>query len=637
MGRAAIVITCLILIGLIFTGTATAAQNLQVGVFLPDRTRQAISDHQAKVGRRQDIIMFYQAWGSYGGDLDAERVQWIIDNGSIPMITWEPWTWGGPTTNQPDYSLGKIIDGDHDAYIRRFAQEVKQFDKIIYLRPMHEMNGDWYPWAGTQNGNNPSQYVPAYRRIVNIFRQEGVSNVRWVWSPNNAGLPDWGTSSFSTYYPGDDYVDFAAIDGYNFGKSQAWSSWASFSAIFDQAYRAITSLTQKPIIIAETSSAEAGGSKAAWISDAFSKIASDYPKISAVIWFNEAGEADWRVESSPAALAAYKAALGRIGSTPSPVPPPDDKTPPTGALIINDGAGWTRSRDVTLGLAGTDPGGNGTVMMRLRNHASTWQSWQPFSSPKAWVLSSGNGSKKVDLQLKDGAGNVSTVYSDAIVYDSKAPNIQVSSPDVSTRQSATSQFTVRWGDPASPTDPHASYTIRYHTEKAKTWKTLLANTRSTSRLFKGKMGRTYYIKVIARDEAGNRRSSAVKTTIVPYNDRSNIVMNRGFKALTPNTPPARFYKNTLRMSYKRGAEIVYQFDGRSAGLVASKGPNRGKAKIYIDGRYTATIDAYSPTLKTRQLVLRKRWKKTGTHFLKVVNLGTPGKARFDVDALAVGR
>lgn len=510
--KASILILFFLAVGTISSGTAWAAPDLKIGIFLPERTPQAISNHQSQVGRHQDIVMFYQAWGSYGGGLDTERIQWIIDNGSIPMITWEPWVWGGDRTNQPDYRLSKISGGNHDAYIREFAQSVKQVGGVVYLRPMHEMNGDWYPWAGTVNGNSPNQYVPAYRHIVDIFRQEGVANVRWVWSPNNAGLPDWGTSSFKTYYPGDSYVDFAAVDGYNFGASQSWSQWASFESIFDQAYKTITGLTQKPIIVAEMSSAEQGGSKADWIRSAYAALKSSYPKISAVIWFNESGDGtDWRIHSSADSLAAYKEALSAAPAPPQP--PAPDTIPPNGRIVIDGGASRTPFRKVTLDMQGNDSGGSGLRSMRLANAPGAWGPWQAFApSVNNWALPSGAGVKTVYMQLKDGAGNVSSVVQDDIVFG-RAVKIKLGGATVLSKAPRRSRFAVTW-QALRPATGSWTYKVKYRPGRSGKWRVLRKATANTSLTFKGRRGRTYYFKVKAQDEARNSLVSAVKKAVV---------------------------------------------------------------------------------------------------------------------------
>jgi hypothetical protein len=60
-------------------------------------------------------------------------------------------------------------------------------------------------------------------------------------------------------------------------------------------------------MIGEFASSELGGSKAAWITDAASRIASpQYAQIKAFIWFNMNKETDWRVESSASSLNAFK-------------------------------------------------------------------------------------------------------------------------------------------------------------------------------------------------------------------------------------------------------------------------------------------------------------------------------------------
>ena len=49
--------------------------------------------------------------------------------------------------------------------------------------------------------------------------------------------------------------------------------------------------------------------KSSWITDAFQKIKSDYPRIKIFTWFNINKELDWRVNSSPESLEVFKAAM----------------------------------------------------------------------------------------------------------------------------------------------------------------------------------------------------------------------------------------------------------------------------------------------------------------------------------------
>jgi hypothetical protein len=62
--------------------------------------------------------------------------------------------------------------------------------------------------------------------------------------------------------------------------------------------------------------------------------------------------------------------------------------------------------------------------------------------------------------------------------------------------------------------------------------------------------------------------------------------------------------------------------------------DRGKSRILIDGVQTATVDTYAATKIHRSVVWVGRIP-AGTHTLSVVNAGAAGRARIDVDALAV--
>jgi len=88
------------------------------------------------------------------------------------------------------------------------------------------------------------------------------------------------------------------------------TGWQTFSELFTQTYTKITALSTKPLMVAETASAEQGGSKANWIADAYStQIPGNFAKIKAIIWFNENKETDWRIESSTAAQNAFAIAM----------------------------------------------------------------------------------------------------------------------------------------------------------------------------------------------------------------------------------------------------------------------------------------------------------------------------------------
>jgi hypothetical protein len=74
--------------------------------------------------------------------------------------------------------------------------------------------------------------------------------------------------------------------------------------------------------------------------------------------------------------------------------------------------------------------------------------------------------------------------------------------------------------------------------------------------------------------------------------------------------------------------------GQHVGVVMPKGPDRGKAAVYVDGRRRATVDTFSRTRAHRQIVWEARLTR-GSHTIKVVNLATSGHPRIDIDGLVL--
>lgn len=233
-------------------------------------------------------------------ELDAVR-----SRGATPLVTWEPWAWGGGV-NQPAYSLARITAGDFDGYISQWGQSLAAWGKPVMLRFAHEMNGNWYPWAEGVNGNQAGDYVAAWRHVHDVVAATGAANVQWVWSPN---VPYWGSTDLAGLYPGPGYADIVALDGYNWGTSQTWSSWVSPVDLLGPGISQLRTVAPgKSVLIAETASSELGGSKAAWNTDLVSYLAAQ-PDVMGFVWFHMQKETDWRINSSDSSASAFKSAL----------------------------------------------------------------------------------------------------------------------------------------------------------------------------------------------------------------------------------------------------------------------------------------------------------------------------------------
>jgi beta-mannanase len=156
------------------------------------------------------------------------------------------------------------------------------------------------------NGNTSALFIAAWQHVVSIFRASGATNVRWVWSPN---VDCQGKCPFQAFYPGDSWVDWVALDGYNYASVDN-VPWESFDTVFASSYAELAALTKKPMMVAETSSTETGGDKAAWITTALTQTLPDQmPLVRALVWFNVDKETDWAVNSSPTSLQAFRSAV----------------------------------------------------------------------------------------------------------------------------------------------------------------------------------------------------------------------------------------------------------------------------------------------------------------------------------------
>jgi glycosyl hydrolase family 26 len=231
-----------------------------------------------QLGREQKIVHLFYGW--------SERMPSDVSIGKSTLMV----SWHGT-------KLATVASGAQDSVIEAAAKKLAAYRKPMLLRWAWEMNGDWFEWGG-----DPGLFVQAYRRIHRIFRAGGADNVAFVWSPNWNSSPNTSANAISRYYPGDAYVDWVGVSGYNFYRE-------SPSTLFRPVVSAYGK--RKPIIVTETAAIDFGaGSKAAWIKK-LSAYAGSTPSIGAVCWFDTDVQDDskhnFRFDTSDDALAAYRA------------------------------------------------------------------------------------------------------------------------------------------------------------------------------------------------------------------------------------------------------------------------------------------------------------------------------------------
>jgi beta-mannanase len=268
------------------------------------------------LGRKPAIWSLWSDWGDTGVNGSApfptQAVQGLKTRGITPQIYWEPIDPANPY-DCAHWSLANIINGDHDAYIRQWAKDAKASNTTIILRFAHEMNGYWYPW-GTGNGggichNTTAQFRAAWIHVWKIFRGtggEGATNVKFEYSIIN-------TKQVAADYPGGKYVDYLGFTALDWAKKRKWDTLQRRMGPAIKALQALS--TTKPIIASEIAAGYNPNcsicDKVDFFTTGYPAVYNKWPQLVAIVYFDydmrSVDQDDWRLNSPPEALDAYKA------------------------------------------------------------------------------------------------------------------------------------------------------------------------------------------------------------------------------------------------------------------------------------------------------------------------------------------
>jgi mannan endo-1,4-beta-mannosidase len=258
------------------------------GVYEPQMSYAAAARFGALTGTKPNVIVCYSSWGERFQTETADVAQ---AHGAHLLVQLQP----------NGVSLSSIAAGQSDQYLRSYAQAVKAFGYPVILSFAHEMNGNWYSW-GTGH-TTPAQFIAAWRHVVQVFRAEGATNVTWLWTVNAVTA---GETDVASWWPGAQWVTWVGIDGYYYQSSD------TFSSVFDTTVAEVRRFTKAPVLVAETAVGP-GPEAGSQVQGLFAGIRAD--RLLGEVWFDVAQDGglyhqDWHLADDPAALAAFRAALG---------------------------------------------------------------------------------------------------------------------------------------------------------------------------------------------------------------------------------------------------------------------------------------------------------------------------------------
>jgi len=230
-----------------------------------------------------------------------------------------------------------IAAGKHDGELRAFADAARDTDIPISFDYDGEMTAA-HPWGGRFDGggtttgygdptwpDGPEHFRDAYRHIIDIFRQEGATNVTFFIQYNTvdgyapgAYWEPW--ERYRYYYPGDDYIDWLGLSVYSepdySGRPQTFEGklTGALKPGYEGGYAEVTALGSKPLAIVEMGlyKLPSEQAKAQWVEDASAALQSGrYPRIAAVDWWaqNKGGDYDGYPNTSQTFLDGFKHAF----------------------------------------------------------------------------------------------------------------------------------------------------------------------------------------------------------------------------------------------------------------------------------------------------------------------------------------
>jgi mannan endo-1,4-beta-mannosidase len=306
----------------------------------PPWDMRPVSQLEALLGKGLSLVAFSSPFADCDPapcrffDFPTRAMENVRAYGATPVFNWsseESTQNPSLTTLMPDFQLADVIQGRYDSYIREFAEGARAWGHPFFLRFDWEMNGNWFPWSEGVNGNQPGEYVAAWRHVHDIFTSVGATNATWVWCPYAEVKRRF--APLAPLYPGNEYVDWTCMDGFNWGSNPTNPhKWRSFQEIFAATYRRLVKQIApgKPILLAEMASTGGPRAKATWIGNMFKQLAFRYRRVRGLIWFEQVDRGiEWPLESSPQATRAFTRGIrnpsfqaNAQASATSPIPPP---------------------------------------------------------------------------------------------------------------------------------------------------------------------------------------------------------------------------------------------------------------------------------------------------------------------------
>lgn len=286
--------------------------------------KDAVLGFEKRIGRKLDLVYNYHDMS--GTKLDGELLtpeEQELGKDRLLMLAWESTVWTEPHhENWTETQLGwkNIASGKLDKKILDpQIQRIKAYGKRVFLSFDQETDARIKEGAGT-----PAEFVAAYRHVRDRFRELGADNVVWVWTVSGyLG----SAADMKALYPGDEYVDWIAMDQYNYYQCHDTTDWKDFLRSQQPSYEWLREniSDEKPVMLAEFATAPDAGApqrQRDWYTQIPAAV-KKLPEVKALVHWNrptsEQAACDLTVNKGPG-LEGYREA-GKNSYFHQPIPP----------------------------------------------------------------------------------------------------------------------------------------------------------------------------------------------------------------------------------------------------------------------------------------------------------------------------
>jgi len=280
---------------------ATVASPMIFGAAADSMTM--VQSHEKALGGHMEGVRVYKHWG---GTLFGKSQYQMRDTGHTLFVSVKAMRTGGGAIRFADIANaapGSTLYRD----MQSMAAQIKAFRSPVYFIFNHEPEAR----ASRTSGDGP-QYAAAWRKIVTVFRNEGVTNAKYVATFTGFGFTRKDSHNVAYYYPGDAYVDAVAADVYNWGWCRGMN-WRSMAALIEGIRVWGTKHPTEKLMLMEWGSAEdrsVPGRKAQWIREATALFKQPgYQQFSAILQWggrNMSGRCGFDYTTSASATDAWR-------------------------------------------------------------------------------------------------------------------------------------------------------------------------------------------------------------------------------------------------------------------------------------------------------------------------------------------